>query len=230
MLRPSAIKPLKDTLVALQIEEHEIVPLIGCYNAYHPSDDITVNSLDGVPFITEAGHEALVQFIDTELFSLSETERMTGVTVAKLQEMIDVCAMRNDIPADACIRPITLNGEYVIPKGYIEHLSDRYLAFSDYISENPEENLNLTPYEEKEEKEQNDKSEKEEDTPEEDTEKSADEEEETSDDKKEKDSKDDEEKEKKKKEKEKRDKHRKELLKEEQARHEADRKNALKDE
>lgn len=230
MLRPSAIKPLKDTLVALQIEEHEIVPLIGCYNAYHPSDDITVNSLDGVPFITEAGHEALVQFIDTELFSLSETERMTGVTVAKLQEMIDVCAMRNDIPADAGIRPITLNGEYVIPKGYIEHLQDRYLAFSDYISENPEENLNLTPYEEKEEKEQNDKSEKEEDTPEEDTEKSADEDEETSDDKKEKDSKDEEEKEKKKKEKEKRDKYRKELLKEEQARHEADRKNALKDE
>lgn len=141
MLAPSANKLLEKTLQELQIRENEITAVIGCYNANHRNDEIIINTFRDVPFITESGHEALDNFIKTELFTLAEIERQTGVTVDKLQHMIDVCRERGDIPADAYLPAFPLNGELVVHKSYVETMQDRYLTFSDYLDNNPEEVL-----------------------------------------------------------------------------------------
>lgn len=133
--------PIEQVLLSYSPATHEVNKVIGLYNSRNFNNEINIQVIDSSIFITEGEKENIETFVKTELMSIPDFERESGIASGNIETMLSECSKRGDIPSNAYISALTIGGKYYIHKGYLDHFQERFGTFSDFIENTPEEIL-----------------------------------------------------------------------------------------
>ena len=117
----------------------ELNKVIGLYNSRNYKNEIEIQAIDGTAFITMGECFSLETFVKEELLSTDEFARKANMRASQVETMLQECGRRGDIPSNAYISALTMDGKYYIHEGYLERFQERFSEFETYITEHEEE-------------------------------------------------------------------------------------------
>ena len=117
----------------------ELNKVIGLYNSRNYKNEIEIQAIDGTAFITMGECSSLETFVKEELLSTDEFARRANMKASQVETMLQECGRRGDIPSNAYISALTMDGKYYIHVGYLERFQERFSEFETYITEHEEE-------------------------------------------------------------------------------------------